>query len=133
MPSKDIYEPERCIMSITYLDADTREVVDIVELQASAIYAVKAKKFAAKLGATIVRTVPTHTENEWTIELKIPLTVRRKHTLLPSDQVRFRARIGLREHKVLGAHYFRRNQSYVIFDDGGGEWEVQSMWQIKKL
>lgn len=120
-------------MNITYLDSDTREVVDIVEVPASAIYAIKAKKFAAKLGATIIRTVPTHTENEWIIELKIPLTVRRKHTLLPGDQVHFHANVGRHHHEVIGTYQFKRSHSYVIFDDGGGEWEIQSMWQMKKL
>ena len=36
------------------------------------------------------------------------------------------------EHGVSGVFQFKRRHSYVIFDDGGKEWQVQSMWQIKK-
>jgi hypothetical protein len=38
----------------------------------------------------------------------------------------FTAKGGL--HEVDGVYQFKRGQSFVILDDPGGEWEVQSMW-----
>jgi len=123
-------------MKITYLDADTREVIEFVDDPNPAIHELELRQqavaFAASLGATIVKLIPQFDENEWTIELKIPLDVRSAHAPLPGDRVRFTAKVGIHEHEVDGVYQFRLHHSYVIFDDGGGEWELQSMWQMKK-
>ncbi len=123
-------------MNFTILDTDTREVIEFVDDPNLAIHELRVKQqtagFAARLGAETVKLTP-HTENEWTIELKIPLDVRRMHTPLPGDRVRFRATAGVHEHEATGTYQFKHHHSYVIFDDAGGEWEVQSMWQMKKL
>ena len=119
-------------MNITYLDADTREVIDIVDDQAPRISKAGAEKFAARLGAIVIKILPTPFENEWKVELKIPTDVRRLHMPLPGDPVRFPAKVGVHEHEVTGTYQFQRDRSYVILDDAGGEWEVQSMWQMKK-
>ena len=123
-------------MKITYLDADTREVIEFVDDPSPAIHELELRQqavaFAAGLNAKIVKLTP-HDKNEWTIELKIPLEVRRAHTPLPGDRVRFRANVGVHEHELIGVYHFRLHHSYVIFDDGGGEWELQSMWQMKKV
>jgi hypothetical protein len=120
-------------MDITYLDADTQEVIDIVDDPAPAICQVGAERFAARLGATVVKIIPTYQENEWKVELRIPSDVRRLHMPLPGDPVRFMAKVGVHEHEVTGAYQFKRDRSYVILDNGGGEWEVQSMWEMRKL
>jgi hypothetical protein len=120
-------------MNITYLDADSREVIEVVDDPASTICQVGAEQFAARLGATVVKIVPTPDENEWRIELKIPTAVRRLHMPLSGDPVRFTIKMGVLEHEVSGVYQFRRGHSCVILDDAGGEWEVQSMWQMKKL
>ena len=72
-------------------------------------------------------------ENEWRIELKIPAAVRRLHMPLSGDPVRFTVKLAALEHEVRGVYQFRRGHSSVILDDAGGEWEVQGMWQLKKL
>jgi len=46
-------------MNVTYLDADTREVIDIVDDPAPAICEIRAERFAAHLGATVVKIRPT--------------------------------------------------------------------------
>jgi len=124
------------MMNITLLDADTREVIESVDDPNPAIHELEIRQqaimFAPSFTARIVKLTP-HEENEWTIELKIPLDVRRAHTPLPGDRVRFRATAGVHEHEVTGTYQFKRHHSYVIFDDAEGEWEVQSMWQMKKL
>lgn len=120
-------------MNITYLDADTREVIDIVDDPATSICGADAEKFAARLGAIVIKILPTPYENEWKAELKIPSDVRRSYMPLPGDPVRFTAKVGIHEHEVSGVYQFQRDRSYVILDDAGGEWEVQSMWQMKKL
>jgi hypothetical protein len=120
-------------MNITFLDADTREVIHIVECPKSPEYTAVVMEFVGKLGPEIARTVPYEGPDEWTVELKIPTDVRRCHTPLPRDRVRFMARAGIHECEVVGTYRFRRNHSYVILDDGGGEWEVQSMWQMRKM
>ncbi len=120
-------------MNITYLDADTREVIEIVDDPAPSISEAGAERFAARLGATVIKILPTPYEQEWKVELKVPSNVRRKHTPLPGDRVRFIARAGLHEAEVTGVYQFKRDRSYIILDDAGGEWEVGSMWQMKKL
>ena len=123
-------------MKITYLDADTREVIEFVDDPNPAIHELELRQqavaFAASLSATIAKLTP-HDMNEWTIELKIPLEVRRSHTPLPGDRVRFMAKAGVHEHEVDGVYQFKRGHSYIIVDDGGGEWEVQSSWQMKRM
>ena len=120
-------------MNITFLDADTREVIHIVECPKSPEYVAVVMELVGKLRAENARTVPHEELDEWTVELKIPTEVRRSHTPLTGDRVRFIARAGIHQCEVVGTYQFRRNQSYVILDDGGGEWEVQSMWQMRKL
>ena len=120
-------------MNITYLDTDTREVIDIIDDPAPVISEVGAGRFAARLGATVVKIVPTHLANEWRIELRIPSDVRRMHMPLPGGPVRFTVKLGIHEQEVSGVYQFRRGHSCVILDDAGQEWEVQSMWQMKKV
>ena len=123
-------------MNIIYLDADIREIIKVVDYPECPSYDKamihRAKEFAAKFDAKIIRTVPQHDPNEWTVELEIPLTVRRKHTPLPGDRVSFRAIVGICEHEVTGIYQHKCRESYVILDECGGRWEVQSMWQMKK-
>lgn len=123
-------------MNITYLDADTREVIKIADYPQPAIHetdaARKAKLFADLLNAKIVRLTPLP-DNEWTAELKIPLEVRRSHAPLPGDRVLFLATAGIHSHEVTGTYQFVRRQSYIVLDDGGGEWELPSMWQMRKI
>ena len=118
-------------MNITYLDADTREVIKFADYPTSEINEAdvgqKAKKFADLLGAAIVKLSPLPDADEGTVELKIPLDVRHEHTPLPGDRLRFPARVGVHGHEVTGVYQFNRRQSYVILDDGGGEWEVQTL------
>jgi hypothetical protein len=64
-------------MNITYLDADTREVIDVIDDPAPVVSQISAEQFAASLRATIVRILPASDENEWNVELKIPSEVRR--------------------------------------------------------
>ena len=120
-------------MKITYLDADTREVIDVVDDPAPVISEISAERFAASLGATVVKIRPVHNASEWQVELKIPSEVRRSHTPLPGDRVRFTTKVGERQQEVTGIYQFKRHHSYVIVDDDGGEWEVPSRWQMKKL
>ena len=120
-------------MNITYLDADTREVIDIIDDPAPAVSEVGAERFAARFGAKVAKIVPTPVANEWRIELKIPSDVRRLHMPLPGDPVRFTVKLGVLENEVSGVYQFRRGYSCVILDDAGQEWEVQSMWQMKKV
>ena len=120
-------------MNITLIDADTREVIQIVECPKSSEYTGAVMEFVAKLGAEITRKIPHESPDEWTVELKIPTEVRRKYTPLPKDRVLFTAKVGVHEHEVSGVYQFKRRHSYIILDDAGGEWEVQSMWQMRKL
>jgi hypothetical protein len=60
-------------MNITLLDADTREVIHIIDCPKSPEYVAVVMEFAAKLGAEIARTTPYEKLVEWTVELKIPL------------------------------------------------------------
>jgi len=120
-------------MNITLLDADTREIIRVVDCPKSPNYVAAVIEFVTTMGAAIARAVPHEQPDEWTVELKIPVEVRRAYTLLPGDRVCFMAKAGSHEHEASGIYQFKRHHSYVIFDDGGGEWEVQSMWQMKKL
>jgi hypothetical protein len=120
-------------MNITYLDADSREVIDVIDDPATSICGIGAERFAASLGATVVKILPTSQENEWQVELKIPSQVRRLHMPLPGDRVRFTAKVGVHEREMNGVYQFQRHHSYVIVDETGDEWELPSMWQISKL
>jgi|SRR5215207_4320712 len=124
-------------MKITYLDADTREVIKVADYLTPELTSTSAKqraeKFANILSAEIVKIFPLPDESEWTVELKIPLGIRRMYTPLPGDRVLFLARAGVHFHEMIGVYQFTRCQSYVILDDRGGEWEVQNMWQMKKV
>jgi len=57
-------------MKITYLDIDTREVLAIVDDPALEIYEIKAEKFAASVGASVVTIIPSDKEGEWIVKLK---------------------------------------------------------------
>jgi hypothetical protein len=120
-------------MKLTYIDADTGEVIDVKDDPAPTICEVSAERFAAPLGATVAEIIATPYEDQWKVELKIPSEVRWLYMPLPGDPVCFTAKVGRHEHKVTGTYQFKRDRSYVILDDAGGEWEVQSIWQMKKL
>ena len=120
-------------MNITLLDADTREVIQIVDCPKSPEYTGAVMEFVAKLGAEIAKTTPYEKPDEWTVELKVPTRVRRKYTPLPGDRVLFTAEAGIHEHEVSGVYQFKRHHSYIVLDDSGGEWEIQSMWQMRKM
>ena len=120
-------------MNITYIDADSREVIDVIADPARAISEISAERFAARLNATVARILPTNHENEWQVELHIPIEIRRLHTPLPGDRVRFTARIDGHEFELSGTYQGKRHHSYIICDDGGGEWKRQSMWEMRKL
>jgi hypothetical protein len=120
-------------MNITLLDADTREVIRIVDCPKSPDYVAAVMEFVTTMGAAIARTLPHENPDEWTIEMKIPVEVRRAYTPLPGDRVHFTAKAGIHEHEVSGVYQFMRGHACIILDDAGGEWEVQSMWQMKKL
>lgn len=123
-------------MNITYLDTDTRDVIKIADYPEPTTHQEgadrKARLFADLLPAKVVRLSPLP-DNEWTAELKIPLQVRRAHTPHPGDRVLFLAKAGIHSHEVIGTYQFMRRQSYIVLDDGGGEWELPSMWQMKKI
>ena len=51
-------------MKLTYLDADTREVIEVIEDPARTICEIGAEWFAARLGAIVVKILPTPYENE---------------------------------------------------------------------
>jgi hypothetical protein len=87
--------------------------------------------FAKALKAGGIKLSPRPDPGEWVAEVQVPLDVRRDHTPLPGDRVLFTAKAGVHSHEVLGTYQFRRRLSYVILDDAGGEWEVQSMWEMK--
>jgi hypothetical protein len=120
-------------MNITYLDTDSREVVAIVDDPALCIWEAGAERFAVRLGATVVKILPTPYENEWQVELKIPTAVRRLHMPLPGDPVRFTAKADVHECEVTGTYQFKRDRFYVILDNDGEEWGVQSMWEMIKV
>ena len=120
-------------MNVTLLDADTREVVCILDCPQSPENVADVMKFVSKMKASITRTVPHEEPGEWTVELKIPVHVRRAYTPLPGDRVHFRVNVCNREHWIMGVYQFKRRNSYVIQDDGGGDWEIQSMWEMKKM
>ena len=120
-------------MNITVLDADKREVIHIVDSPRSPDYTSAVMEFVSKLGAEIVKTIPHEMPDEWTAELKIPIETRRAYTPLPGDRVLFTAKAGIHEHEVIGVYQFKRRHSYIIFDDGGGEWEVENVGQKKKV
>lgn len=119
-------------MNVTFLDADTREVVCSEDYPQSPYNIAEVMKFVSKMKASIVRTVPHEEPGEWTVELKIPVRVRRTHTPLPGDTIHFRVNVGNREHWIQGVYQFKRRNSYVIQDDSGGAWKIQSMREMKK-
>ena len=120
-------------MNVTLLDTDTREVIRILDCPQSPEPVAAVMEFVAKMKAVITRRIPHEKPDEWTIELKIPIDVRRAYTPLPGDRVNFMVRKGKGEHLVTGIYQFKRHHSYVILDDAGGEWELQSMWEMEKL
>jgi hypothetical protein len=120
-------------MKITYLDTDTREVIDIVDDPTMDFYLLKADEFAARLGAKVIKLTPTDSNDEWTAELNIPDNVRRLQMPLAGDRVRFAAKFGYQDEELSGVFLFKRGDSYVVVDDDGAEWQLQSIWQMKKV
>lgn len=120
-------------MNIIYIDADTGEVIDVIDDPTPVFSQISAERFAARLGADVARILPGPQENEWKVELTIPSDVRRLRAPLPGDRVCFTAKAGVHEHEVTGIFSFKRTHSYVIFDDDGEVWELQSIWEMKKL
>ena len=119
-------------MNMTYLDADTHELIAVIDDPSPDSYNVGAERFAGSLGATIERISPSHFEDECVIELRIPPEVRRAYMPLRGDKVTFMAKAGYYEQEVAGTYQFKRGRAYVICDDVGGEWVVFSMWQMKR-
>jgi hypothetical protein len=120
-------------MNMVFLDADTQEVIAVIEDPAPATYDIGAERFAAGLGAAIERITFSQVEDEYVIELNIPPEVRQVHMPLPGERVIFTARAGYYEEEMPGTYQFKRGRGYVICDDVGGEWLVRSMWQMKRL
>jgi hypothetical protein len=120
-------------MNMIFLDAGTHEVVAVIEDPPPQTYDVGAERFAAGLGATIERITFSQLEDEYVIELRIPVEVCQAHMPLPGERVVFKARAGYYEEELVGTYQFKRGQFYVICDEVGGEWLVRSMWQMKKL
>ena len=119
-------------MNMTYLDADTHELIAVIDDPAPDAYDGGAERFAASLGATIERISPSHFEDECVIELRIPPEIRQAHMPLPGEKVIFTARDGYYEREVVGTYQFKRGRSYVICDLVGGEWQVLSIWKMKR-
>ena len=119
-------------MNMTYLDADTHELVAVIDDPSPDSYEAGAERFATSLGATIERIAPSHFEDECVIELRIPPEIRRAHMPLPGEKVIFTARDGYYEREVVGTYQFKRGRSYVICDLVGGEWQVLSIWKMKR-
>jgi hypothetical protein len=119
-------------MNMRYLDADTHELIAVIDDPSPDSYETGAEQFAASVGAAIERISPSHFENECIVELRIPPEVRRAYMPLPGDKVIFTAKAGYYEQEVVGIYKFKRGRSYVICDEVGGEWLVRSMWQMKK-
>ncbi len=120
-------------MNMIFLDADTQEVVAVVEDPAPYAYEMGAERFAAGLGAAIARITASQVEDEYVIELCIPPEVRQAHMPRPGEKVTFTARAGYYEEEMSGTYQFKRGRHYVICDPVGGEWLVRSMWQMKRL
>jgi hypothetical protein len=117
---------------MTYLDADTHELIAVIDNPSPDSYEAGAERFAASLGATIERISPSHFEDECVIELRIPPEVRQAYMPLPGEKVIFNAKAGYYEQEVVGTYQFKRGRAYVICDEVGGEWVVFSMWQMKR-
>ena len=120
-------------MNLIYIDVDTQETIDVIHEPALLIYEVCAEQYASNLGATVVRITPAENDDEWTIKLKIPSEVRQRQTPRPGDRVRFTIKLIFREYEVSGIYQHKKNQSHIVQDDYGGEWKIQSIWQMKKF
>ncbi len=115
------------------MDVDTREIIDEINEPSLLIYKVCAEQYARRLGATVVRMTPAENDDEWTIELKVPIEVRQRQTPLPGERVRFTVKLISQEYEVFGIYQHRKNQFHIVRDDYGGEWKIQSIWQMKKV
>ena len=120
-------------LNLKYIDVDTREIIDVINDPSLVIYKVHAELYATSMGATVVRMTPVENNDEWTIELKIPMEVRRRQTPRPGERVRFTVKLLTREFEVSGFYHHKKNQFHIIYDDYGGEWKIESIWQLKKL
>ncbi len=115
-----------------FLDAETHEVVAVIEDPAPYTYEIGAERFAASLGAMIGKITSSQLEDEYVIELSIPPEVRQARMPTPGERVTFTARAGYYEEEIVGTYQFKRGRDYVICDQVGGEWLVRSMWQMKR-
>ena len=120
-------------MNLKYIDVDTQEIIDIINDPSLIIYEVCAEQYAINLSAAVVRITPAETDDEWTIELKIPFEVRQRQTPLPGERVRFTIKLVSQEYEVSGIYQHKKNQFHIVQDDYGGEWKIQSIWQMKKF
>jgi hypothetical protein len=55
----------------------------------------------------ISKTIPHEKPDEWTVELNIPIDVRRAYAPLPGDRIEFIANIGSHEHLISGVYQFK--------------------------
>jgi len=120
-------------MNITYIDVDTRETIDVIKDPSLMIYRVCAEQYAINLGATVVRITPAENDDEWTIELRIPVEVRQRQTPLPGERVRFTVKLVSQEYEISGIYQYKKNQFHIVRDNYGGEWKIQNVWQMKKI
>ena len=120
-------------MNITYIDVDTREIIEVINDPSLIIYRVCAERYAINLGATVVRITPAENDDEWTIELKIPVEVRQRQIPLSGERVRFKVKLVSQEYEISGIYQYKKNQFYIVQDDYGGEWKIQNIWQMKKI
>jgi hypothetical protein len=120
-------------LNLKYIDVDTQEIIEVINEPFLLIYRVCAEQYAINLGATVVSITPAESDDEWTIKLKIPSEVRRRQTPRPGERVRFTIKLISHEYEVLGTYQYKKNQFHIVQDDYGGEWKIQSIWQMKKL
>jgi hypothetical protein len=120
-------------LNLKYIDIDTQEIIEVINDPSLMIYRVCAEQYATNLGATVVRITPAENDSEWTIELKIPIEVRQRQAPLPGERVRFTVKLPSREFEVTGVYQHKKNQFHIIHDDFGGEWKIESIWQMKKF
>jgi hypothetical protein len=120
-------------LNLKYLDVDTREIIDVINDPSLIIYRVGAEQYAMNLGASVVRITPAENDDEWIVELKIPMEVRQRQTPVPGERVRFTIKLAFQEYEIAGIYQFKKNQFHIVHDDYGGEWKLRSIWQMKKF
>ena len=120
-------------MNLKYIDVDTQEVIDVINDPSLAVYRACVEQYAMNLGATVLRMIPAENDNEWTVELKIPIEVRQRQTPLSGERVRFIIKLVIQEFEITGIYMHKKNQFHIVQDEYGREWKIQSIWQMKKL